>query len=93
MSNKPQYLEAPKPTDVAACNWQQGQSFRVMKMDVSDLHSAWYVVMPGGACLTFNNCADDAQDEAQANWIASMLNSALAAIDTARASTDEGVGK
>lgn len=84
--NKPQYLEPPKATDAAACNWQSGQAFRVMKMDVSDLHSAWYVVMPGGGCLTFNNCADDAQDEAQANWVAHTLNAELASMATGPAS-------
>jgi hypothetical protein len=93
-SNRPQYLEAPKAIDVAACNWQPGQAFRVMKMDVSDLHSAWYVVMPGGAMLTLNNCADDAQDEAQANWIASVLNAALATphrAETAASASVQGV--
>lgn len=77
-SQTPDYLEPPKPVTLEACSWPSGHGFRVMKMDLSDPHSAWYVVMPGGSMLTFNNCASDAQDEAQANWVAAKLNAALA---------------
>lgn len=76
-SNRPKYFEDPKPTDVKACGWQPGQHFHVMKMDPANLHSPWHVVTPGGFVLTFNNNADDAVDEAQANWVAQTLNAAL----------------
>lgn len=76
-SNRPQYLKDPKSTEIDACFWQAGQGFRVMKMNPADLHSAWYVVTPNGGMLTFNDCADDAWDEARANWVAHALNAAL----------------
>lgn len=83
--NKLQCLQDPKATDVANCHWAPGQNFRVAKVDRIDLHSAWYVVQPGGGMLTFNDCADDAWDEARANWVADALNDRLAAATQARA--------
>ena len=89
-TNRPEYFEAPKLVDVATCHWPAGLKFRVMKMDLSNLHSAWHVVNPGGSVLTFNDCADDAWDEARANWVANALNDALGAAAThARAAASE----
>jgi uncharacterized hydantoinase/oxoprolinase family protein len=71
------YLAPPKVVAYEDCGFRPGVKFLVAKVDPSDLHSPWYVIMPGGSMLTFNNCADDAMDEAAANWVAATLNAAI----------------
>lgn len=67
--------------------WKQGygelSTFRAYKHDPTDLHSAWFLVMPGGSMVEFNHCDPDAVDEARVRWIAAACNAALAAVSEA----------
>lgn len=73
--------EAPGTQDGEALTspFQPGR-FKAWKQDINDLHSPWFLVVPGGDSFPFNHNADDAVDCARAMWVAAACNAYAARI-------------
>ena len=63
------------------CDFPPGEKFRVIKDGDPGDHTPWYVIMPGGACLSFSHHTSDAVDEARARWFAEIGNAALRCLE------------
>lgn len=65
--------QAPEAEVVGPNPFAPGR-FKAWKQDINDLHSPWFLVMPGGDSIPFNHNADDAVDCARAMWVAAACN-------------------